>query len=232
MELVSDVSPGLAVDDPGNVALGHSVAGCQCRLAFAIGVSPADGKHLSWRKLSVRVVDALGVRRRRPSAFGIHVRHVVLMCPKEEMGRTDARPIVAAVKNMKAVRDRATSQRPCHAVSISAAKPAITGTVFRSRPYPAFIGLRYFGPEAIRHWQDDWRRAAAFPVAVFLSISVLAFLRAFDVLGAPFTSIGTLICALMLFCAIAYSSHWFLSSRTVVRGGIDGANVSAAPLVA
>lgn len=95
-----EMSPGFPADDPADIAVacvelpGELFQGDPASL-----VSRTYGHD--------RLVGELGVSVWPVSLLSDHVRHVVAVRPEKQMGRINARPVVAVVENPKAVRDRA-----------------------------------------------------------------------------------------------------------------------------
>lgn len=72
---------------------------------------------LFFREFSAAVCASLRVRSpRSPSAFGHHVGDVVAVCAETKMRRVHADTVIAAVKDVKPIRDGAICQLPSQSV--------------------------------------------------------------------------------------------------------------------
>jgi hypothetical protein len=110
------------------------------RTCLPRGVQPADLKHIRLDQSRPSVTRA----RMSLAPLASRVRHVVSVRAKEQMTRIYARRIVAAMKNMQAVRDRAKGEfvrDPMRASSPVAARTEVAVTVRQARscPFPAVI---------------------------------------------------------------------------------------------
>lgn len=175
--LLFKMCPRLAMNDTIDCGRRHAVLKGEMALDCAIGKRLANGAYLLIGQTRARVASAVqscfrvlshpvGVTSRAPfriqagagavatglSSLLHRVLHIVLVCSQEQMGRVDARGIVAGVAHDKAGGDR-TDQRLVNPamrlfVGLMANRElAVSCPVTRCRPYPAIAGFVNLSPK-------------------------------------------------------------------------------------